>query len=208
MLTPEERGNVTSTKLTPGRPRSDASKVALIQATFEMLREIGYERMTIDAIAARAGVGKATIYRWYETKEELVIEALASASQEEQEFVPDTGSLAADLQAMIQHKIDVDPLCMNRRSLALTITALAGSPQLAKTYWDLYITKKRAPYAKVFERAKQRRELAADADVDLLLDLVHGYFLFGLLIRPKGKVDPKAVGNAVRSLLAGFGQHS
>jgi AcrR family transcriptional regulator len=195
------------TKLTPGRPRSDTSKTALINATFELLREVGFERMTIEAIATRAGIGKATIYRWYETKEDLVIEALSSVSKADQEFMPDTGSLVSDLQALIQHRIDNDPLCFNRQSMSLTITALAGSPELAKTYWDLYISKKRAAHMKVFERAKKRGELAADADVDMLLDLLHGYILFGLLIRPKGVITPKAVGNAVKHLLAGFGRH-
>jgi AcrR family transcriptional regulator len=197
---------MTSTKLAAGRPRSDSSKAALIQATFEMLREVGYERLAMDALAARAGVGKTTIYRWYDTKEDLVIEALCSVSQEEVAFVPDTGNLASDLQAMIHHRLDNDPLCFNRQSLALTITALAGSPKLAQTYWDLYISKKRASYAVVFERAKQRGELAADADLDLFLDLLHGYILFGLLMRPKGVVRPKAIGDAVRRLLAGFSQ--
>jgi AcrR family transcriptional regulator len=198
---------MTITKLTPGRPRSDASRTALIQATFEMLREVGYERLTMDAIAARAGVGKTTIYRWYETKEELVIEALTSVSEEELDFIPDTGTLATDLQALIKHKLENDPLHFNRQSCALTISALAGSSELAKTYWDLYITKKRGTYAVLFERAKKRRELAADADIDVFLDLLHGYILFGLLMRPKGVVSPKAVGNAVRHLIAGFSQH-
>jgi AcrR family transcriptional regulator len=197
---------MTSTKLTPGRPRSDTSRTALIQATFEMLREVGYERLTMDAIAATAGVGKTTIYRWYDTKEDLVIEALGSISLEEEPFIPDTGALASDLQAMIHHRLDNDPLCFNRQSLALTISALAGSAKLAQTYWDLYISKKRASYAVIFERAKQRGELAADADLDLFLDLLHGYMLFGLLIRPKGMIRPKAIGNTVRRLLAGFSQ--
>jgi AcrR family transcriptional regulator len=196
---------MTSKRLTSGRPRSDTSKAALIQAAYELLREVGFERMTIDAIAARAGVGKATIYRWYETKDDLVIEALIATWQVEKQFIPDTGSLSSDLQAMLQYTLENDPVCFNRQSLALTMTALAGSPQLAKTYWDLYVTKKRAGFKIVFERAKQRRELAADADTDLFLDLFHGYVLFGLLVRPKGVVSNKAVGTAIKHLLEGFG---
>src|ERR1700733_7678228 len=195
---------MTSIKLAPGRPRSDTSRTALIQATFEMLREVGYERLTMDAIATRAGVGKTTIYRWYETKEDLVIETLAAMAESEKQFVPDTGSLASDLQALIQHRMDVDPLYFTRQSMSLTITALAGSSELAKTYWDHYISKKRDTCKEVFERAKQRGELAPKADVDLFMDLVHGYILFGLLPRPKGTVAPQAVGKAVKQLLAGF----
>ena len=192
------------TKQTTGRPRSDASKSALIQATFEMLREVGYAHMTMEAIAARAGVGKTTIYRWYATKDELVIEALSSMSQSDPEMVPNTGKLASDLQAMIQHRMHQDPLCFNRQSCALTISALAGSPELAQTYWDLYISKSFTAYEKIFDRAKKRGELAEDADLDLFLDFFHGHILFGLVIRPRGVVTPEAVSKAITQLLAGF----
>lgn len=187
-----------------GRPRSDSSRTALMNATFDLLREVGFERMSIDAIAAKAGVGKTTIYRWYNTKEELVIEALTSMSQQATQFIPDTGNLASDLESIIQHRIESDPLCFNRDSCALTMSALAGSPELAQTYWDLYITKKRSAYTTLFERAKQRGELAQDADLEMFLDLLHGYVLFGLLVRPNGKITPEAVGEAVRRLLRGF----
>lgn len=191
-------------KTTAGRPRSDASRAALINATFELLREVGYERMSIDAIASKAGVGKTTIYRWYSTKDELVIEALTSVSQQADGFIPDTGSLATDLEAIIQHRIDTDPLCFNRASCALTVTALAGSSELAQTYWDLYITKKRSCHAILFERAKERGELAKDADMNTFMDLLHGYVLFGLLMKPDGRITAEAVGDLVRRLLRGF----
>jgi AcrR family transcriptional regulator len=169
-----------------------------------MLREVGYERLSIDGVAARAGVGKTTIYRWYKNKDELVIEALASAAKGLEDRTPNTGKLASDIQALVQDRIDQDPLCFNRQSMALTISALAGSPQLAQTYWDLYIAKKREAHTKIFERAKKRGELAEDADVDLFLDLLHGYILFGLLVRPKGSVSPKGAASVVKTLLAGF----
>jgi AcrR family transcriptional regulator len=195
---------MTITKPTPGRPRSDASKTALIEATFAMLREVGYERLTMDAIANRAGIGKTTIYRWYDTKEDLVIETLSAMAEGAIDFVPDTGSLASDLQAILQHRMEIDPLQFTRQSMSLTVTALAGSSKLAKTYWDHYISKKRAALKEMFERAKQRGELAPKADVDLFLDLTHGYILFGLLIRPKGTASPQALGKVIKQLLAGF----
>lgn len=191
-------------KTAAGRPRSDASRTALINATFDLLREVGYERMSIDAIASKAGVGKTTIYRWYSTKEELVIEALTSISQQSENFIPDTGSLATDLEAIINHRLENDPLCFNRSSCALTVSALAGSPELAQTYWDLYITKKRSNSAELFNRAKARGELAQDADIELFTDLLHGYVLFGLLVRPSGQITAEAVGETVRRLLQGF----
>lgn len=192
-----------TTKTSPGRPRSDTSKQALIQATFDMLREFGYERLSMDGIAARAGVGKTTIYRWYKTKDDLLIEALVSCAQKPVE-IPDTGKLSTDLQALLQDRLNNDPLCFNRQSLARTTSALAGSPELAQTYWDEYVSKKRESTAIVFERAKQRGEMATDADTELFLDLLYGYILVSILIRPKGTLSVKGVAKAVETLLTGF----
>jgi AcrR family transcriptional regulator len=188
----------------PGRPRSESVKSALIDATFALFREQGYERLTMDAIAERAGVAKTTIYRWYQTKEELVIEALSSKGSADQVFVPDSGSLAGDLIALIEHSIRTDPLYYDRKSVSLTISALAGSAPLARTYWDLFVSKRRAAYAEMFQRAHQRREIASESDGDLILDLVHGYMLFGLLLRPKGSIDINVLKEVVAKILLAF----
>ena len=178
--------------------------MALMHATFDMLREVGYERMSIDAIAARAGVGKTTIYRWYDTKEELVIEALTWVAQEDDGFVPHNGSLASDFEAIIQNKLEHDPLHFDRSACARTFSALAGSQELAKTYWDLYINQRREAFRAALSRAKERGEISVDLDHELFLDVLQGYILFGLLVRPKGAVTPKAINKVVRRLLAGF----
>jgi len=74
-----------------GRPRSTQSHRAILQAILELLAEVGFERMTIDAIATRAGVGKTTIYRRYNAKVELVADAIESLREEV--VIPDTGTM-------------------------------------------------------------------------------------------------------------------
>jgi AcrR family transcriptional regulator len=81
----------------PGRPRSVESHQAMLQATLELLAEVGFDGMSIDAIAARAGVGKTTIYRRYVSKEELVADAIESVREEV--VIPDTGNLQDDIDA-------------------------------------------------------------------------------------------------------------
>lgn len=196
---------MTTPKTSPGRPRSDASRAAIIEATFESLREIGYERLTMDAVATKAGVGKATIYRWYPTKEDLVIEALTLKSCDREDFIPNTGSLASDMAAVVEHLQNNDPLFLKRKAFALTVSTLAGIDTLAQAYWDSYIAKKRSTYAILFERAKERGEMAKSADVELFLDLFRGYLLFGLLIRPGGAVQPQEkIISVINRLLVGF----
>ncbi|WP_254721945.1 TetR/AcrR family transcriptional regulator [Kovacikia minuta] len=94
----------------PGRPRSAQSHQAMLQATLELLAEVGFEAMSIEAIATRAGVGKTTIYRRYSSKAELVADAIESIREEV--LLPDTGSLWGDMDALIQNaaQISLNPL--------------------------------------------------------------------------------------------------
>jgi AcrR family transcriptional regulator len=83
-----------------GRPRSDQSRQAIRQAALDLLTEIGYPRMTIEGIAARAGTGKQTIYRWWRTKADVVLEAINTSASREIPL-PETGSLRSDLLAFL-----------------------------------------------------------------------------------------------------------
>jgi AcrR family transcriptional regulator len=84
----------------PGRPRSEASHQAIIRATLELLLEVGYGPLTMEAVRLRAGVGKATIYRRWSSKEELVRDAIVALHEEFD--VPDTGSLRGDYHAIAE----------------------------------------------------------------------------------------------------------
>jgi AcrR family transcriptional regulator len=175
-----------------------------MEATFEIFREIGYEKMTMDAVAARAGVGKATIYRWYPTKDDLLVEALSWKAEQDHDSVPDTGSLVGDLIEMIKQRLAKDPLCLNRQACASTVSALAGNNALSQTYWETFLIKKRGIYSTIFQRAKARKELAVDADTDLFLDMYWGYMLFGVVMRPKGTVDVSALEEVLHHLVRAF----
>lgn len=194
--------NTDSIKL-PGRPRSEQSKDSILTAAFDLLREVGFDRMSIDAVAARAGVGKATIYRWYKSKEDLVVDALTCKKSNAP--APNKGSLAGDMEALVQAAVDADPMSFDRQSCALTISALAGSERLAQIYWTQHVQPRRAVLQVIFTRAKERGELASDADPTLFFDLVHGSLLYNLLMKP-GPIDlPRVTRTLVDQLLKGFG---
>ena len=88
-----------------GRPRDPACDAAILQAALDIFAEQGYAGVSIDGVAARAGVGKATIYRRYSSKAELVVEAVRCGAQID-DWLPDTGDLRADLTSMMQPLID------------------------------------------------------------------------------------------------------
>src|SRR5271166_6046878 len=87
-----DSNNVNGTKRLPGRPRSEQARQAILRSTLKLLENTSFPDLSIEAIAAHAGVGKATVYRWWPNKGALAVDAFASSSEEELHF-PDTGSV-------------------------------------------------------------------------------------------------------------------
>lgn len=171
-----------SVKNSPGRPRSVRSHQAILKAALDLLAEVGYERMSIEAIAARAGVGKPTIYRRYSSKEELVADAIESLREEIS--IPDTGSLWSDLDLIIESAARTTLTPLGRQIKALILSTASSSPQFAQVYWAKYLQPRRQAFRVVIERAKTRNEIQADADSDLIFDLMSGAMLYAQIFPP------------------------
>ena len=154
-----------------GRPRDPACDAAILQATLDVFAEEGYAGVSIDRVAARAGVGKATIYRRYSSKAEMVVEAVRCGAQLD-DHLPDTGDLRADLTSMMQ------PLLERLRgddAQLLTTFALERlrDPELNEQFNRLVIGKKREHLRQLVAAAVERGDLPADADVDLIAEALH-----------------------------------
>lgn len=165
-----------------GRPRSPEVHRAILDSTLALLAELGFERMSIEAIAAHAGVGKTTIYRRWKTKEELVADALSSVKTTP--AVPDSGDLRTDVTILADAFATAvrDPL--GRRVITLIIDTLTNNPALAERYWERFGALKNDALRAVLTRARERGQLHPDANLDVILDLLSGYVLYQLLVKP------------------------
>lgn len=177
---------MTKSDKKPGRPRSQESHQAIIKATLDLLSQMGYDRLSIDAIARSAGVGKTTIYRWYASKEELVADAIESVREEIE--IPDTGTLSSDIDCIIEIAVKTTLTPLGRQILAMIIGAASSSPQFAQVYWTKYLLPRRQAFHVAIERAKTRNEIHADTDSDLVFDLMSGIMLYALVFIPS--VEP------------------
>lgn len=166
----------------PGRPRSVRSHQAILQATLELLGEVGFEAMSIEAIAARAKVGKTTIYRRYTSKEELVADAIESIREEI--VLPDTGKLQSDIDALIENAAQITLNPLGRQTVAMIISSASSNPKFAQIYWTKYLQPRRKAFAVVLERAKIRNEIPANLDSDLVFDAMSGIMLYALIFQP------------------------
>ena len=189
-----------------GRPRSIHADQAILQATLDLLAEVGYESMSIEAIASRAGVGKTTIYRRYTSKEELVADAIESLRDDL--AIPDTGSFWGDMDILINNAAKKIDSPLGRQTLALIISTASSNPQFAEVYWIKYTKLRREAFAKILERAKSRGEIHKDADVDLIIDLVSGSLYYALIFKPTTEPVEAYMRRTMNLLLKGIGNRA
>lgn len=187
----------------PGRPRSERSRLAIIQATLELLVEVGYARITMEEVQRRAGVGKATIYRRWASKEELVKDAIQHFGSELP--VPDTGSLRGDYAAistaLVAIASDRDAAMLMPRLLA----EASREPELHAIFYAQLVAPRRRVARIALERARDRGELRDDVDLELTIDMLAGPIIYRFLITG-GDLAPAAAAapRLLEALLTGL----
>ena len=170
-----------ATAATRGRRRSERSHEAIIAATQELLVERSYPELTIEAIAARAGVGKQTIYRWWPSKAALVLEAYLAGS--DAVALPAEGKTArADIRALLGWLIDVLAQPIGGHVVAGLVADLQHDADLAEGFHRDVVPARRAAMLAALERARARGEIRADADLELAVDTLHGAVFYRLLL--------------------------
>jgi AcrR family transcriptional regulator len=152
-----------------GRPRSAAADQAILDATTRLLIEGGFRRLSVDAVATRAGVGKATIYRRWRSKSELLRATLARV-EETPEFV-DSRNLRSDLQALlrwlVEHFVDSDAADL----MPLLVTESRFDPDL-RDLRNSVSQQGRDVVRQILDRARSRGELADDLDLEVVIDML------------------------------------
>ena len=166
---------VTSAVATP-RPRVEgAREQEILDATLEVLVQVGYDRLTMDAVAAVAHASKATLYRRWDGKADLVVDALAAHQRGLVGVVPDSGTLRGDLIASFCGSGGLSETMPS--TVASVITALGHDPDFAAGFREKVIAPKLAVTRALFERAVSRGEVRADLDLDLFAPALAGIVL-------------------------------
>jgi AcrR family transcriptional regulator len=162
----------------PGRPRSEKARRAILAAALEELEEHGYAALTMHGIAARAGVGKQTIYRWWHSKADVVLDALVDLA-ETRIVVPDEGSLPEDLMAFLTATFRE----RGQRKILVGLMAEALlDPAFATAFRERFLFTRRAALRQILDRAVERGEIAAGVDPELLIDVVYGVVWYRLMV--------------------------
>lgn len=187
------------TKPPRGRPRSEHSHEAILDAVLRLLEAEGYGALTIEGVARHAGVGKQTIYRWWKCKAELVLEAYANHAASKLP-VPDRGSLRADLEAYLTAGF--------KRLTDITAPVMRGlmadavhDDEFRAVLLSAFISKRTDSLKQMFERAIGRGELAPATDLEFACELIYGPMWYRLLLR-NGKLDARFARQLTASVMA------
>ncbi|MEV5897366.1 TetR/AcrR family transcriptional regulator [Nonomuraea fuscirosea] len=183
--------------------RSERSRQAILDAARELVSEVGYAKLTIEAIAARAGVGKQTIYRWWPSKGAVVLDAflaLSEAGPERSMALPDTGDVAADLKAVMRATVAefADPAFEG--PIRALNAEIINDPALAAQYREKLAGPVDEAKKDRLRSAQRAGQLAADADLDLALELLYAPLYQRWLLRT-GPLTPEYADALVEAFL-------
>jgi AcrR family transcriptional regulator len=163
-----------------GRPRNEACGHNILVAALELVAQVGIAGLTMDSLAERAGVGKATIYRRWSSKEALMLDAWMAAVATPE--VPDTGTLRGDVLTLFGSFSDSDLAPdMMQRVFPQMIAAARTNPDVADAY-RTFVEERRRPLREVLVRAAARGELPAGLDVELVQDLLVSPLMYRWLV--------------------------
>jgi AcrR family transcriptional regulator len=185
----------------PGRPVDERPRQAAIDATLALIAEHGIRGLTTNAVAERAGISKATMYRRWRSKQELLIDAVAALVSEI--AVPDTGSTRADVLALMRGAVAVYGGSVEARVMPSLVDAMSRDADLARTFREGFLASRRAALQAVLARGAERGDLRADLDVELALDVLGGPIFYRLLITG-GPIDDQLAEGVTDLLLRGF----
>jgi AcrR family transcriptional regulator len=182
----------------PGRKRSEESRLAILAAAVELVGEVGYAGLTIEGIATRSGAGKQTIYRWWPSKADVLLDALATKADVHVP-IPDEGSYAADLRAFLAASF-----ALGRTQQVLDVLrALMAEAQINAEFGERFrasfLQRRRDALGIILDRARARGDLPPGLTSGTVADIVFGVIWYRLLAT-RQPVDQQLVNELVATL--------
>jgi AcrR family transcriptional regulator len=171
---------VEGARRAPGRPRSLEADEAILEAAVDVFAEVGLESLTMEGVAARAGVSKNTVYRRYPNKLDLVVSAVRCYTNVGAP-PPDTGTTRGDVQALVDDLVAIVTNTPMGRMLPILVAARTRTPELDVAYSEI-VADKRARSAAVVRRGIARGDFRADVDIDVVVDALVSPVFYRLLV--------------------------
>lgn len=182
------------------RTRSVEARQKALTAAQDVLGDLSVEGFTVEEVAKRSGVAKTTIYRHWQSGNTLMLDALDCMVHTFP--VPDTGSLAGDLEVFMGEVLPVvsDPKLM--KTMLGVLAAAVSDPEIAEIHQSM-MAERMDPLRTMIEAAKERGELSTDLDTDLVIDVIEGPFFMRKMIR-RQPIDESTICQMVDAIVSGL----
>jgi AcrR family transcriptional regulator len=164
----------------PGRKRSEESRLAILTAAAELTAEVGYAGLTIEGIAARSGAGKQTIYRWWASKADVLLDAL-TAKADLHIPIPDEGDYETDLRTFLTATFELGRRAQVVEVLRALMAEAQIDPAFGERFRDHFLQHRRDALGVVVSRAADRGDLPPAASPETVVDIVFGTLWYRLL---------------------------
>jgi AcrR family transcriptional regulator len=198
-----QSGEAPRSALRPGLPPRSEIQTAILDAARELLAEHGVHGLTVEGVAARAGVAKTTIYRRYRSKDELALAVLIDMV-EHVAAIPDLDNTREELIAFVDRAVKILGKTLMGRVMQGLVSDLAAVPVLAQAFRERVVAARVAEVKRLVERGIARGDLRPDTDHELANELLFGPVYYRLLLSG-GRLDSKLAPRVVDAFLAAFG---
>src|SRR5580693_9550288 len=195
--------DVTAEAPQRGRPRSERARQAILEAASELLLARGLSAVSMDAVAERAGGSKATIYRWWPTKETLALDALYNEWAAVQPRTRSTGTLRGDLLGLLRPWVRLASSRPYGRVIGALVTEAQTDPEFAEIYLSRFVEPRREQARVIFRAAIERGEIPADTKIEVAVDMLYGP-LYHRLLHGHAPLNERFVRDVVDTTLNGI----
>lgn len=162
----------------PGRPRDVETEARILDTTMQLLGQLGYNGMSIEAVAAEAGVGKTTVYRRWSNKGKMVVSTLVKHADVRQVHLPPDGDLRTDLRCLVEFAVGVMRQAAARNTMAGLANDTVVDEHVAEAFQEQCVSRKREKVQEILDRAVKRGEVEPGIDADLVIDQLFGAAMY------------------------------
>jgi AcrR family transcriptional regulator len=184
----------------PGRPRSESTQQSIMDAATKLLESETYRSISIERIAAEAKVGKQSIYRWWDSKADVLLEAFTDRALKRLPSLEATGHAMTDLESLLRLFFSNLQQTSIRKTLTGLIAEAQLDPEFREKFHAVFVTARRELMRGILVQGIEKSELAANMDVELVLDLLYGAFWYRLLSGTTAPLDETFASDLVQIL--------
>ncbi|MFV0297630.1 MAG: TetR/AcrR family transcriptional regulator [Hyphomicrobiaceae bacterium] len=193
--------NPSQSPRSPGRPRSDSTRQAILDASAHLLETLDYDKISIERIAAEAKVGKQSIYRWWGGKADVMLAAYSERVLPRLPPREPTDDAIDDLNVFLKQYFETVQAPLVRRAMQGLLAEAQLDADFRLRFYGVFVASRRTVFRHILRTGKATGQLRADLDIELMIDLLNGAFWYRLLSGAEDEINDTFADRLIHTLL-------